>query len=88
LFSFAVRYSTALATNNAAERPFAVMKELLHQFPNMRLCFLSAVSHAKVNGTFKVAERGGKYAKTKDREGVKAGAATLADPFLSKAMHG
>jgi hypothetical protein len=42
--------SKALATNNAAERPLAVMKELLHSFPSVRLCFLSAISHARVNG--------------------------------------
>lgn len=64
------------------------MKELLHQFPNMRLCLLSAISHAKVNGTFRVAEGGGKYAKTKEKVGVKAGAAITADPVLSKAIHG
>ncbi len=65
------------------------MKELLHQLPNMRLCLLSAISHAKVNGTFRVAEGGGgEYVKTKEKVGVKAGAAITADPFSSKAIHG
>ena len=81
------KYSKALATNNAAERPFAVIKELLHSFPSMRLCFLSAISHARVNGTFRVAEAGGKFHKTKHRAGVKAGAAMAADPGLTRGMH-
>ena len=63
------------------------MKDLLHKFPKMKLCFLSAVAHAKVNGTYKVAERGGKYDKTRDRKSIKAGAATIADPILSKTIH-
>ena len=81
------KYGKALATNNAAERPFAVIKELLHSFPSMRLCFLSATSHSRVNGTFRVAEAGGKFQKTKHRVGVKAGAAMTSDPFLIQTIH-
>jgi len=40
-----------------------------------------------VNGTFRVAESGGKYAKTKHREGVDAGAAITSDALLTKAIH-
>jgi hypothetical protein len=64
------------------------MKSLLHQFHDMRLCLLSAISHAKVNGIFRVADGGGGYAKTKDRVGVEAGAAIAADACLSKAIRG
>ena len=42
-----------LSHNNMAERPFAVIKHLKKLFPSMSLSNLSALAHAKVNGTFK-----------------------------------
>ena len=47
------------ATNNDAERPFAVIKALWKQFPSMRLHNLTYLANAKVNGTF---QEGGVYA--------------------------
>jgi hypothetical protein len=48
----------------------------------MGLLNLSHVAHARVNGTFRLAERGGKTTKTKNRAGVEAGHAFTADPRL------
>jgi hypothetical protein len=41
-----------LSHNNHAERPFAVVKELMKRFPPLKLSYASAIASAKVNGTF------------------------------------
>ena len=81
-----VRYSRALCHNNFAERPFATMKELHSRFPSMKLRVSAALSHAKNNGTFRMAETGGKCAKTKDRNVAQAGEALTCDPRLQSAI--
>ena len=72
--------------NNAAERPFAVIKALKRLFPSMKLSYLSALSLAKVNGTYAVEETGGKYAKTKGIVRSFSGKATIADPILQRVI--
>jgi hypothetical protein len=80
------RTSELRGHNNDAERPFAVMKALAHHYPSMGLLNLSHMAHARVNGTFRLAERGGKTAKTKHRAGVEAGSAFTADPRLQSVV--
>jgi hypothetical protein len=72
--------------NNAAERPFAVIKALKRLFPSTKLSYLPALSLAKVNGTYAVEETGGKHAKTKDIVRSFSGKATIADPILQRVM--
>jgi hypothetical protein len=79
------RTSTYICTNNPAERPFAVIKALAHQCPSMSLINLSHVAHARVNGTFRMADTGGKTAKTKGRQS-KAGVGLTADKRLRAAV--
>ena len=41
-----------IAHNNAAERPFAIVKGLMKMFPSLKLSHAAAIASAKVNGTF------------------------------------
>ena len=41
-----------LSHNNFAERPFAIVKELMKRFPSLKLSHASAIASAKANGTF------------------------------------
>jgi hypothetical protein len=72
--------------NNAAERPLAVVKALKRLFPSMKFSCLSALSLAKVNGTYVVEETGGKHAKTKGIVRSFSGKATIADLIFQRAM--
>ena len=72
--------------NNPAERPFAVVKALLHVFPSMTIANLGRLAHARVNGTFRLTSSGGKTKKTAGRSGKKAGAAVTAHPALKAAV--
>mmetsp|Transcript_72447 Transcript_72447/g.145766 ORF Transcript_72447/g.145766 Transcript_72447/m.145766 type:complete len:467 (+) Transcript_72447:256-1656(+) len=73
--------------NNHAERPFALMKLLDHLFPAMKLANVSNVAHARVNRTSALAPPKPKTAKgARNLERKTAGAATLADPRLKKAV--
>jgi hypothetical protein len=49
----AERKTQVLSHNSPAERPFAVIKHLVKSCPNMSLSNLSALAHARANGTFK-----------------------------------
>ena len=76
-----------LSHNNAAERPFAVVKLFDHLFPTMALSNLSNLSHARVNGTFALAPPKPKTLKGASKAGQKpAGAAILADPRLQQGV--
>ena len=58
------------------------MKALKHLYPSMRLCHLSALSLARVNGTYSIEDPGGKYAKTAGTVRSVTGKAFAADPIL------
>ncbi len=61
------KVSKLLAHNNAAERPFAVVKAYLDCFPTMKLSTLANYSLATSNGSHQAAGTQGKTAKTKLR---------------------
>ena len=81
-----------LAHNNAAERPFAVVKFLNKKFPNMRLETKAGLTTAICNKTFNLGLMAGKTAKTKARVeqqggvGSGKGAAWAAPPALLAAV--
>jgi hypothetical protein len=66
--------------------PFAVIKPLAKQHPNMNLRNLAALANGKVNGTHRQAESGGKTTKTTGRNIVKTGVAIDLDPILQQAI--
>ncbi len=57
-----------LSHNNAAERPFAIVKAYLQVFPTMRLTTLANFSLAMTNGSHRPAGTLGKSNKTKSRQ--------------------
>jgi hypothetical protein len=71
-----------LATNNAAERPFAVAKAYLDIYGRMKLCNLAQFSLAMCNDSHRVAGPNGKQKRTEYQRGAEAGVAITADPRL------
>lgn len=78
--------SNLRSDNNPAERPFAVVKALLHVFPCVTIANLGRLAHARVNGTFKLASVEGKTKNTRGTPATKAGAAVTAHPALKAAV--
>jgi hypothetical protein len=75
------KVSKLLAHNNAAERPFAVVKAYLNCFPTMKLSTLANYSLAMTNGSHQAAGTQGKTAKTKLRAPKPPGIA-VSSPFV------
>jgi hypothetical protein len=75
--------------NNWAERPFAVVKDLALRYPSMSLSHLSALAHARVNGTYRSPTAEHNKAKNKNRKRKtmeRGGAAVTAHPALKTAV--
>ena len=75
-----------MATNNAAERPFAVAKAYLHIYASMKLSNLAKFSLSMCNGSHRMAGPQGKKAHTKNRAVEGAGMAITADSHLQEVV--
>ena len=77
-----------VATNNNAERPFAVVKLFHVMYPSMTLRNMRHLSHSRCNGTYaRASEEAPKTKKTAGKTVAKpAGAALTADPRLKAAI--
>ena len=76
-----------LAHNNAAERPFAVLRAFAKMYPALSLRNLAWLSHSLVNGTHRPAHT---FGEVKDRHGnncSKVGIALTAHPILKRAVN-
>ena len=71
-----------LATNNAAERPFAVVKAYLHVYGSMKLSNLAKFSLSMCNGSHCLAGPKGKQERTKIRAVEEAGVGMTANDRL------
>jgi hypothetical protein len=71
-----------LATNNAAERPFAVAKAYLHVYGSMKLSNLAKFSLSMCNGSHRLAGPKGKQERTKNRAVEQAGVGMTANDRL------
>ena len=78
--------SKLLSHNNAAERPFAVVKAYLDVFPTMKLSTLANFSLAMTNGSHRPAGTLGKTKKTKNRERIPPGIAVTSPQRLKLAV--
>ena len=78
--------SQLLSHNNHAERPFAVIKALAKKYPSMSLRNLAATANARVNGTFRMPEEGGKTQKTIGKIVAQPGIFYNVDPELLAAV--
>ena len=54
--------------NNPAERPFAIMKDILQRCPTMTLANLGRLAHVKTNGTYTLPASKPKTKKTVGRD--------------------
>jgi hypothetical protein len=77
------KVSKLLAHNNAAERPFAVVKAYLNCFPTMKLSTLANYSLAMTNGSHQAAGTQGKTAKTKLRP-TKVPGIAVSSPYVMR----
>ncbi len=75
-----------LSHNNAAERPFAVVKAYLDVFLNMKLSTLANYSLAMTNGSHRPAGTLGKTQKTKNRVRIPPGIAVTSPQRLKLAV--
>jgi hypothetical protein len=75
-----------LSHNNAAERPFAIVKAYLQVFPTMRLATLANFSLAMTNGSHRPAGTLGKTTKTKTRQRQPPGIAHTSPIALQMAV--
>ena len=75
-----------LSHNNAAERPFAIVKAYLQVFPTMRLATLANFSLAMTNGSHRPAGTLGKTTKTKTRQRQPPGIAHTSPIALKMAV--
>ncbi len=80
------KVSKLLAHNNAAERPFAVVKAYLNSFPTMKLSTLANYSLAITNGSHHAAGTIGKSTNTKLRIPKPAGIAVTSPAVLKQAV--
>ena len=72
--------------NNAAERPFAIMRDILLRCPTMTLTNLGRLAHVKTNGTFRHTPLPSKTAETSGKAIPNEGAAISASTELKKAI--
>lgn len=75
-----------LSHNNAAERPFAIVKAYLQVFQTMKLSTLANYSLAMTNGSHRPAGTLGKTNKTKARTREPPGIAVTSPPMLKLAV--